>query len=46
MLTRFETLISRKEQNVNKQMAEFGISILFQSLIHIFNTCKTVWEPC
>ena len=35
------TVISGKEQNLNKQMVEFEISILFQYYMHIlakFNT--------
>jgi len=30
-----ETVISGKEQNLNKQMAEFGITIFFQYCMYI-----------
>ena len=43
-----KTVISGKEQNLNKQMAEFGISILFQYFMYIldkFNTFSRSWKP-
>jgi len=43
-----KTVISGKEQNLNKQMAEFGISIRFQYLLYIFDIFHTFtrsWKP-
>jgi len=36
-----KTVISGKEQNLNKQMAEFGISILFQYFMYILDKFNT-----
>jgi len=43
-----KTVISGKAQNLNKQMAQFVISILFQYFIYIlakFNTFSRSWKP-
>jgi len=40
--------LATKEQNLNKQPAEFGISILFQYFMYIlakFNTFSRSWKP-
>jgi len=44
-----KTVISSKEQNLNKQMVEFGISIFFQYFLYIlakFNNINDAWEHC
>jgi len=43
-----KTIISGEEQNLNKQMVEFRISILFQYFVYIlarFNTISKSWKP-
>jgi len=43
-----KTIITGGEQNLNKQMAEFGISILCQYFMFIlakFNTFSRSWKP-
>jgi len=37
-----KTVISGKEQNLNKQMAECGISILFLYFMYILTKCNTL----
>jgi len=42
------TVISSEEQNLNKQLAEFRISILFQYFMNTlatFNTFSRSWKP-
>jgi len=42
------TVISSEENNFNKQMVEFRISILFQYFMYIlakFNTFSRSWKP-
>jgi len=39
------TVISGKEQHLNKQMAEFGISILFQYYMYILPKFNTFSRP-
>jgi len=44
----YRTVISGKEQNLNKQMAEFRISVLFQCFMNLlawFNTFSRSWKP-
>jgi len=38
--------ISGKEQNLNKQMTEFGISILFEYFMYILAKCHTFSRSC
>jgi len=43
-----KTVISATEQNLNKQMAKFGISILFQKFMCTlakFSTFSRFWKP-
>jgi len=42
-----KTVINRKEQNLNKQMTEFGIYLLFQYFMYILvklNTFPRSWN--